>query len=139
MRPEQGPAEGRTWAPGAKGSSVWLKLERRSRSEAGEATQPLPSQLKDVGIYLRAAASTQGFERNALSQCCREDWQRRAEDGSQGSEAGDAGQGDIQGSEKHLDRTSGDADIFWGVPGMTQRGDSRKQGKVRKKHVKAPS
>lgn len=61
------------------------------------------------------------------------------ESGSQGSEAGDAGQGDIQGSEKHLDRTSGDADIFWGVPGMTQRGDSRKQGKVRKKHVTAPS
>lgn len=66
---------------------MWLKLERRSRSEAGEATQPLPSQLKDVGIYQRAAGSTQGFERNALSQCCREDWQRRAEDGSQGSEA----------------------------------------------------
>lgn len=46
------------------------------------------------------------------------------ESGAQGSEAGGAGQGDIQGSEKRLDRTSADVDIFWGVPGMTQRGDA---------------
>lgn len=86
MRPEQGPAEGRTWPPGAEGRSVWLKPERGSRSKAGEAPQPLPRRLKDVGIYLRAAAPTQDFERKAPSRCYREDRQRRAEDGSQGSE-----------------------------------------------------
>ena len=59
--------------------------------------------------------------------------------GTQGSEAGDAGRGDLQGSGEHLNRTSGDVDIFWGVPGMTQRGRSRKQSEVRRKRVKAPS
>lgn len=87
MRPEQGPAEGGTWAPGAEGHSVWLKLECGSRSKAGEAAQPLPRRLKDMGIYPRAAASTQDFERKAPSRCCREDRQRHAEDGSQGSVA----------------------------------------------------
>ena len=61
MRPEQGPAEGGTWAPGAEGHSVWLKLECGSRSKAGEAAQPLPRRLKDMGIYPRAAASTQAI------------------------------------------------------------------------------